>query len=118
MVLLLCVSLEITIFSETAFVLYFSVYDIYNYLGHVYKFIAFFIIFRAIFINDIQEPYRKLSKAKEKLRNHAENLDMMIRERTRELENLNQKLMQDLKYARDIQKSFLSCAIRIGKSAV
>ena len=105
MVLLLCVSLEITIFSEAAFVLYFSVYDIYNYLGHVYKFIAFFIIFRAIFINDIQEPYRKLSKAKEKLRNHAENLDMMIRERTRELENLNQKLMQDLKYARDIQKS-------------
>jgi len=40
---------------------------------------------------------------------------MMIRERTRELENLNQKLMQDLKYARDIQKSVLSCAIRIGK---
>jgi len=50
MVLLLCVSLEITIFSETAFVLYFSVYDIYNYLGHVYKFIAFFIIFRAILL--------------------------------------------------------------------
>ncbi|HOM01808.1 MAG TPA: MASE3 domain-containing protein [Acetivibrio sp.] len=105
MVLLLCISLEIAIFSEAAFVLYFSVYDIYNYLGHIYKFIAFFIIFRAVFINNIQEPYRKLSKAKQKLREHAESLDMMVRERTKELESLNQKLMEDLKYARDIQKS-------------
>ncbi|GAE88602.1 MASE3 domain-containing protein [Acetivibrio straminisolvens] len=105
MVLLLCISLEIAIFSEAAFVLYFNVYDIYNYLGHIFKFIAFFIIFRAIFINDIQEPYRKLSKAKQKLREHADNLDMIVRERTKELENLNQKLMEDLKYARDIQKS-------------
>ncbi len=105
MVLLLCISLEIGIFSEAAFVLYFSVYDIYNYLGHVYKFVAFFIIFRAIFINEVQEPYRKLSKAKQKLRDHADSLDMIVKERTKELEKLNQKLMEDLRYAQDIQKS-------------
>lgn len=108
MVLLICISLEISIFSEAAFVLYFSVYDIYNYLGHIYKFIAFFIIFRAIFINDIQEPYRKLSLAKQKLREHADSLDMTVKERTKELEELNQKLMEDLEYARDIQKSIFT----------
>ncbi|MDQ2086283.1 MASE3 domain-containing protein [Herbivorax sp. ANBcel31] len=104
-IFLFAISLIISIFSEIAFVLYVSVYDIYNYLGHIYKFIAFFIIFRAILISSIKKPYLQLYTAKQKLKDHAENLDNIVNERTNEIKKLNNKLLNDLKYARNIQKS-------------
>lgn len=100
-------ALIVSIFSELAFVSYANVYDIFNYLGHVYKFIAFFIIFKVIFIYNVQKPYLELSSAQKELKNYAENLDMIVDERTREIKIINQKLMEDLEYARDIQKSML-----------
>lgn len=108
MTILLCISLVVSIFSEISFVLYNSVYDIYNYLGHIYKFIAFFIMFRVIFIYNIREPYNKLYAAKQELREYADNLDKLVQERTLELEILNKKLMEDLEYARDIQKAMFT----------
>lgn len=102
---LFSISLIISVFSEVSFVLYSSVYDIYNYLGHIYKFLAFFIIFRVIFINNIQKPYRELYEAKQELKNYADNLDKIVQERTKELKQLNDKLLEDLDYARDIQKA-------------
>jgi len=100
-------SLIITIFSELAFVSYGEVYDIYNYLGHVYKFIAYFIIFKTIFIGNIQKPYSELARARNELQNYAENLDRLVEQRTAQLKEVNQKLLEDLEYARDIQKSLL-----------
>lgn len=100
-------ALIITVFSELAFVSYGEVYDIYNYLGHVYKFIAYFIIFRVIFISNVQKPYSELAEARNELQNYAENLDRLVEQRTRQLKEVNQKLMEDLEYARDIQKSML-----------
>ncbi|NLP13509.1 MAG: SpoIIE family protein phosphatase [Clostridium sp.] len=108
MMILLCISLVVSIFGEMSFVLYNSVYDIYNYLGHIYKFIAFFIIFRVNFIYNIQVPYNKLYVAKQELRKYADNLDKIVQERTLELEELNKKLMEDLEYARDIQKAMFT----------
>jgi sigma-B regulation protein RsbU (phosphoserine phosphatase) len=98
----------VSIFSEISFVLYHSVYDIYNYIGHIYKFISFFIMFRVIFVYNIQEPYNKLYVAKQELREYADNLDKLVQERTLELEELNKKLMEDLEYARDIQKAIFT----------
>jgi len=100
-------ALIITIFSELAFVSYGEVYDIYNYLGHVYKFIAYFIIFRVIFISNVQKPYNELARTRNELQNYVENLDRLVEQRTRQLKEVNQKLLEDLEYARDIQKSLL-----------
>ncbi|MCX7922679.1 MAG: SpoIIE family protein phosphatase [Clostridia bacterium] len=105
--ILMCCSLILSIFSEFAFISYGSVYDIYNYLGHVYKFIAFFLIFRVIFIYNVQKPYSELSKAQRELKNYAENLDRIVDQRTREIKEMNQILLDDLDYARDIQKAML-----------
>ena len=49
------------IFSELAFCLYQSPYDFYNQLGHIYKFIAFVLIFHGILKYLIQIPYIRLS---------------------------------------------------------
>ena len=102
-----CGALLFSIFSEFAFISYNRVYDIYNYLGHIYKFIAFFIIFRVIYVFNVQKPCIELSKARDDLKRHIQNLDEKVRERTRELELINQRLIDDLEYAKDIQKAML-----------
>lgn len=111
---MLAASLLLSIFSEYAFVSYYSVYDIFNYIGHVYKFISVFIVFRVMFINSVQKPYYELKDAKNKLKHNAENLDRLVDQRTMELMQINQKLMDDLDYARDIQKSILPAVLPMG----
>ncbi|NLL05695.1 MAG: SpoIIE family protein phosphatase [Clostridiaceae bacterium] len=98
-------SMVLSIYSEMAFTQYSSVYDIYNYLGHIYKFLAFFVIFRVIFITNIRRPYIELYEAKYKIKSYADNLDLIVQKRTQELRKLNEQLMEDLRYAKDIQKA-------------
>lgn len=97
----------LNLFSEYAFISYGSVYDIYNYIGHVYKVIYAFIFFRVIFVKHVQTPYFELYKAKNQLKEHARNLDRLVEERTHELKGINNKLLEDLEYAKDIQKSLM-----------
>lgn len=96
-----------SVFSELAFVRYYSVYDINNYLGHIYKFISYYIVFRAVFINNIQKPYLQLFEAKKELKASERNLNLLVTERTKELSEKNQKLLRDLEYAREIQKAMI-----------
>lgn len=105
--LLFAIAIVMSIFSELAFVKYTSVYDIYNYVGHLYKFISYFLVFRIAFVNNIEKPYLALYEAKNKLKAHAGNLNNLVEERTKELNIINEKLLRDLEYARDIQKAIL-----------
>lgn len=100
-------ALVVSIFSEVAFVSYGSVYDIYNYLGHLYKIITYFIFLRTIYIYNIQKPYKDLLIAEENLKHYVQNLDKLVKQRTAELENFNGKLINDLESARTMQLSLL-----------
>jgi two-component system, cell cycle sensor histidine kinase and response regulator CckA len=57
---LLAAALIVTAFSELFFTLYAAAYDIYNLLGHVYKVVAYYLIFSALFVYGVQRPYREL----------------------------------------------------------
>lgn len=46
-----------TIISELCFTLYFSVYDLFNFLGHVFKVIAYLFVYKGIFIRGIDDPF-------------------------------------------------------------
>ena len=112
--LMFAIAVTVSIFSELAFVSYSSVYDIYNYVGHVYKIIAFFIVFRIAFTNNIERPYIALYNARDKLKKYSGDLSRLVSERTKDLQaanqtlnQLNRKLLHDLAYAREIQKSIL-----------
>lgn len=100
-------SLVLRIFSEFAFTHYNQVYDIYNYLGHVYKILAYFIVFRVMFVYSVQKPYLELEAARDEIKNYADNLDRIVEERTKEIKQINQKLLEDLEYAKDIQLAIL-----------
>ena len=55
------------IFSELVFAVYKSVFDTYNVLGHIYKVVAFYLIYKGIFTTAVNNPYVKLSDANERL---------------------------------------------------
>ncbi|HVI42422.1 MAG TPA: SpoIIE family protein phosphatase, partial [Anaerovoracaceae bacterium] len=107
LIITLTCALLIGIFSELSFTLYVDVYGIYNYIGHLLKFIMYFIIFRVIFIQNIRQPYLELSAAKDEIKNYADNLDMIVEQRTEQINQIHQKLLDDLEYARDIQMAML-----------
>jgi len=66
-VVLLQMALVVGIFSELGFTLYSSAYDTYNLLGHIYKVMAYFLIFKALFVSSLQRPYYELVKARYEL---------------------------------------------------
>ncbi|MGE4284225.1 MAG: SpoIIE family protein phosphatase, partial [Clostridia bacterium] len=104
---LLMIGMLLCIFSEFAFVSYASVYDAYNYLGHIYKFTAFFIMFKALYTDNVRVPYREMKKARNELKKYTENLNFLVKQQTKKIEDVNERLIMDLEYAKDIQRSFL-----------
>lgn len=68
------------IFSELVFAVYTTVFDIYNVLGHIYKIVSFFLIYRGVFISSINSPYRKILDTNEKLSKSLGEKENLIRE--------------------------------------
>ena len=58
----------VSIFSELVFVYYKSAFDTFNGLGHIYKIVAFYLIYKGIFTTSIKYPYVRLSEANAQLR--------------------------------------------------
>ncbi len=64
----LLVATQVMILSELCFTLYSSVTDLFNLLGHLYKVLAYLLLYRALFVEMIVAPYRALKDA----RSHAQ----------------------------------------------
>lgn len=101
------VALIFLIFSEFAFTNYGSVYDAFNYIGHIYKIIAYMILYKAIYIENVSEPYREMKKARHELKEYSDNLNLIVKKRTKELEEMNAMLMNDLEYAKEMQRCLM-----------
>lgn len=80
-IILILAAIILCIFSELSFTLYLSAFDTYNMLGHIYKIIAFLLIYWGIFIVTILEPYHKLEveiKEREKAEEHIRMLANVV----------------------------------------
>ncbi|MDV3240779.1 MAG: PAS domain S-box protein [Methylocaldum sp.] len=58
----------VTALSELCFSRYRAVDDLCNFVGHVYKAIAYFLVYRGIFVEGVHEPYLRLQASREALR--------------------------------------------------
>lgn len=68
------ISLVLLVFSEFAFTSYGSVYDAFNYIGHLYKAIAFMILYKAIYMENVSTPYKEMKRTRNKLKEYSDNL--------------------------------------------
>ncbi len=84
--MLVVAALGASVLSETAFTLYVSVEDVYFLIGHLYKVIAYYLIFRALTVSSVHRPYAQLKIAKDRL----ERTVAALNARNRELDALDE----------------------------
>lgn len=75
---LLGVSIILNIFSELAFTFYVDVYDLSNIIGHFLKFLAFYLMYKALVETGFRQPYeflfRELRDSEKKYRKLFTNM--------------------------------------------
>lgn len=76
--ILLYAACVVLILSELCFVLYSAVADIFNVLGHLYNIVAYYFIYRAIFVHSVREPYCRLNQTKNELSASQRMLESII----------------------------------------
>jgi len=54
--------------SEGFFTAYATVTDVYNILGHFYKLVSYLFLYRAVFVEVIEEPFREMAEMGDQLR--------------------------------------------------
>ena len=65
---LLAAAAAVSAVSELCFTLYSSVTDAFNLLGHLYKVFAYLLIYRAVFVASVREPFSEREAAERALR--------------------------------------------------
>ncbi len=97
-------------FGELVFAAYKTVFDTYNVLGHVYKIVAFFLIYKGMFIASVRNPYMTLATLNSRLDEEVRerkvaqaalqrllaDLEVKVTERTEELTRANRLLQEEI----------------------
>jgi PAS domain S-box-containing protein len=82
-------SIACAIVSGISFTAYLNVYDFANMVGHYFKLASFYLLYRALLVTGLREPFdlvfRELRQAQEAIRNAHDTLEEQVMERTAEL---------------------------------
>lgn len=93
-------SIAATIISELAFTFYVGVYDLSNLVGHIFKIIAFYLIYLAVIKTGLQTPFnvffRSLKQNSEELEQAKTELEQRIKDRTTDLVETNELLRREI----------------------
>lgn len=102
---LVAASILCTALSEISFTAYVSVYGIANFAGHLIKLGAFYLMYRAILVTGLTEPFglifRELSHTQQDLRDARDTLEDRVREQTDELRENERKYRALIECAND-----------------
>ena len=82
---LLVLAIVLTIGAELAFTVYVGVYDLPNLVGHIFKLISFYLIYKAIIETGLVKPYSLLFR-------HLKQSEETLRRYTVELQSRNEDL--------------------------
>ncbi len=70
---LMIISILSTMIAELAFIFYIGVYDFSNFIGHIFKIIAFYLLYKSIIQIGIEKPFnllfRKIKRSELELKN-------------------------------------------------
>jgi len=95
---LIVASIILTIGAELAFTFYVSVYGLSNLIGHYFKIISFYLLYKAIIEKGINKPYNlifsKLAHSNESLQKTRGELEKQVDDRTRELVSAKKDLQK------------------------
>ncbi len=91
-------ALGLTLASELSFASYADVYGLLNLTGHVLKILAFCLVYAGVMRQGLQQPFSlmfwEMSRQKEQLKRHQDELDRMLAQKTQDLEQEKERLHQ------------------------
>ncbi|MBC7188737.1 PAS domain S-box protein, partial [Candidatus Aerophobetes bacterium] len=112
--LYLQLALITTILAELSFTKYVSVYGVFNFIGHIFKIISFFFIYKALVKTALTDPFNllwkklkeneeRLKEAYLKLNTYIEVLDLVfvVVDRNKNVIRINQKGAEKLGYTKE-----------------
>ncbi len=82
--------------SQVLNALYIHPYDISNFLSHVYRVVAYVLIYRGIFISEMREPYNVAERLQNELRDSATHLREMSARMQQDIEHERKRIAQAL----------------------
>ncbi len=93
---LLTASIGFTIAGELAFTAYTDAYDSVNLIGHLLKIVSYYLVYRAILVHGLLQPYqsmfKELEEGRAELEKYSHELEMRVAERTMAIEERNREL--------------------------
>lgn len=106
---LLVTSIAFTMLSELFLSFYEDIYEFSFLLGHFFKIIAFYCIYKAIIETGLAKPlavlFRNLKASQDALAKAHNDLEIRVQERTRELAKTNELLMKEVNERRRIEEA-------------
>lgn len=96
-------SIVFTILSEVSFILYTDNYGISNVVGHLFKIISFYLIYRSVIVNTLERPfdilYQELKSSQENLKQLTEHLMERVQDQVTELMEKNKLISNQARLA-------------------
>lgn len=97
---LLCGSVAASVLSAISYTQYVAVIGTANMAGHFFELIANYLIYRAVVVAGLVEPtsilFRNLKQSEARIRDSKDELELRVRERTRELNQAIVSLRQQI----------------------
>jgi len=87
--LLMVAAMAVTILSEVSFTLYTDVYGVMNLVGHLFKILAYYLVYLGIVRQGLERPYQELSRLNQEL-------ESRVQTRTAQLEASNLDLEREI----------------------
>gem|GEM_PF-1536166 len=111
---LMLLSIFLTILAELSFIFYIGVYDISNLIGHLFKYLSFYFLYRAMVQTSLVEPYEilfaDLKQRESGMKEAIRKLQLEVDKRERAQERLF-SVNADLKEAKHQLDAHLSRAL-------
>jgi len=102
---LLAASIAVTIISEISFTFFNDLFAFMNLLGHIFKVISFYLIYQAIVVTGLVQPYNllllSLMKSQEELEEHKVQLEETVITRTQDLQESEERFRKIISHAAD-----------------
>ncbi|MBK5251566.1 MAG: SpoIIE family protein phosphatase [Peptostreptococcaceae bacterium] len=94
-------------FNEVIFVIRGQNYGLMSIYTNAIKIIALIFIFKALFSYNINLPWIQMREAQERMKRYALDLENAIDKKTQKKNEANKHIMNEIRYAKEIQQSLL-----------